>query len=58
MTFRHTYEEVGFPCRNTMGGPSPVSRYEMKVSSTGISRTTSRGVTDDMDELRGWVVDG
>jgi hypothetical protein len=34
MTFRHRYDEVGLPCRNTTGAPLPVSTYVMLVPST------------------------
>ena len=33
MTLRHRYDEVGLPCWNTMGSPSPISTYAMRRPS-------------------------
>src|ERR1017187_1954927 len=38
MTARQRNEDVGFPCRNSIGAPSPVSTYDMCEPRSSIER--------------------
>ena len=40
---RQRYDDVGLPCRKTIGSPVPISTYAMCESSTGIVKRSARG---------------
>ena len=48
MMFRHRYDEVGLPCRNTMGAPEPTSTYAMAAPFTCV-RVLGRAADVDTD---------
>src|SRR5262245_11571815 len=55
ITLRHRYDEVGLPCRKTMGAPLPVSTYAMLVPSTLTVRRGCRSAT--VVAIVAWVRD-
>src|SRR5437899_994103 len=54
MTLRHRYDDVGLPCRNTIGSPTPTSTQAMWLSSTR-SRRRSYQSAAEMAWLICWV---
>ena len=48
MMFRHRYDEVGLPCRNTMGAPEPTSTCAMTAPFTRV-RFLGRAADVDTD---------
>src|SRR5215212_11588059 len=53
MMLRHRYDEVGLPCRMTIGSPSPDSTWWIVVSSTRVrGMVTPYRVWDDSQRVR------
>src|SRR5688500_10615069 len=46
ITLRHRYDDVGLPCRKTMGRPTPISTNAMWLSRTGSRRRSYRSAAE------------